>query len=218
MELAGKKVLFIGDSITQGAGVSSREKRYTDVFGKITGADVYNYGVNGTRIARQRVEVATPSAERDFVMRFDEDIKEAEVDVVVVFGGTNDFGHGDAPLGCFSDRDVYTFYGALHVLIDRFVNKYPEARIVFMTPLHRLSEDSVTNSQGLRCEPLIRYVEAIREVCEYYSIPVLDLYKNSGIQPSVDILREIYMPDGLHPSDKCAERLAHMLEAFLKNL
>ena len=34
---------------------------------------------------------------------------DSDADVVVVFGGTNDFGHGDAKLGTFESRDPYTF-------------------------------------------------------------------------------------------------------------
>lgn len=66
---------------------------------------------------------------------------EPEADVIVVFGGTNDFGHGDAPLGTMSDRTPYTFYGACHVLIRKLLERYPEAELVFMTPLHRYVEE-----------------------------------------------------------------------------
>ena len=58
----------------------------------------------------------------------------------------------------------------------------------------------------------------MREVYEYYSIPVLDLYKNSGIQPAINVYKELYIPDGLHPSDKGAVRIASMLEEFVKTL
>ena len=54
MEIAGKTVAFLGDSITEGVGVSEISKRYTDVFGALTGAVVLNYGISGTRIAKQK--------------------------------------------------------------------------------------------------------------------------------------------------------------------
>ena len=221
MEIKGKKVIFLGDSITQGVGVSSPENRYTDVFARATGAVVLNYGVSGTRIARQKVPYFSSenaALERDYLVRLDEDINDPSADLFVVFGGTNDFGHGDASLGSFYERDEYTFYGAMHSLVNKIANKYPEARIVFMTPLHRDKENSPCNEQGMPHAPLKDYVNAIREVCEYYSIPVLDLYKNSGMQPSIKIHKELYMPDGLHPSDKGASRIAYMLAEFVKTL
>ena len=221
MEIKGKKVVFLGDSITEGVGVSSPEKRYTDVFARNTGAVVSNYGVSGTRIAKQKVPhfaIENAKYERDFLLRVDEDITETYADLVVVFGGTNDFGHGDAPMGAFFDRGEDTFYGAMHSLINKLSEKFPEGRLVFMTPLHRDRENDAYNEHGIRVQPLCDYVKAIREVCEYYSVPVLDLYKNSGMQPAIKIHKELYMPDGLHPSDKGAERIALMLEEFVKTL
>ncbi len=37
MVLQGKKVAFLGDSITEGVGASDKAHRYTDVFQAITG-------------------------------------------------------------------------------------------------------------------------------------------------------------------------------------
>ena len=61
-------------------------------------------------------------------------------DAIIVFGGTNDYGHGDAPLGTPQDRTPKTFYGALHTLILYLLNAYPTAQIVILTPLHRVAE------------------------------------------------------------------------------
>ena len=54
MKTKDKKICFIGDSITEGVGASSKEKCYVSVFEKISGADVTNLGISGTRIARQQ--------------------------------------------------------------------------------------------------------------------------------------------------------------------
>ena len=215
MDIAGKTVAFLGDSITEGVGASCVENRYTDVFARLTGGVALNYGVSATRIARQKV-VTEDLCDRDFNMRVEE--IDASADVVVVFGGTNDFGHGDAPIGRFTDNTVYTFYGALHVLYRQLLERFPEKDIIVLTPLHRLSENVTINERGIPCEPLKKYVEAIREVAEYYSLPVLDLWKMSGMQPSVDVIREKYMPDGLHPSDLGAAKIADKLRDFLISL
>ena len=215
MDIAGKTVAFLGDSITEGVGASCVENRFTDVFARLTGGVALNYGVSATRIARQKV-VTEDLCDRDFNMRVEE--IDASADVVVVFGGTNDFGHGDAPIGKFTDNTVYTFYGALHVLYRQLLERFPEKDIIVLTPLHRLSENVTINERGIPCEPLKKYVEAIREVAEYYSLPVLDLWKMSGMQPSVDVIREKYMPDGLHPSDLGAAKIADKLRDFLISL
>ena len=190
-----------------------------DKFDKLAdeyGAEVENYGIGGTRIARQ-VEKTQEQWDRDFVRRVDE-MKE-NADVVVVFGGTNDFGHGDAEIGDFNSRSEYTFYGGMHSLCMKLLNKYPMAQIIFVTPLHRETEDVKINSRGKAVKlPLAGYVRIIKEIAAYYGLPVLDLFSESGIQPRVEIIKKLYMPDGLHPSDLGAERIAQRLYAFLKKL
>lgn len=176
-----------------------------------TGAIVRNYGISGTRIARQKEPtVYNLNFDRHYVSRVDG--MEADADVIVVFGGTNDFGHGDAPLGTMSDREDTTFYGALHALYTALLTKYPASKIVVLTPMHRMSEDE-PRADG---STLLTYVNIIRQVAEYYSLPVLDLFAESGITPKVEILKQRYMPDGLHPSDAGNEKLFELLANFIK--
>lgn len=217
MDLAGKKIAFLGDSITEGCGTSSLEHTFWNVLGQKTGAQVFGYGIGGTRIAPQRVP-SDPRADQDFISRVDGMIPDA--DVVVVFGGTNDFGHGDAPFGTRGDQTSETFCGALHVLFTKLYERYPAAQLVVMTPTHRLSEtDSVMNEFGVRrCGNLRTYVQAIRDAAEDFAVPVLDLFRVSGIQPSVPALREAYMPDGLHPNDAGHAKIADKLIGFLQTL
>ena len=219
MQLKDKKILFLGDSITEGVGASCPENAYWQVFGRNTGAVVMGYGISGTRIAPQR----TPEREgcERFARYFGSRVADmsAEADAVVVFGGTNDFGHGDAPLGQMSDREETSFYGSLHCLYRKLLEKYPTAELVVMTPLHRGGEEDPVNNWGVRNVTNLRgYVQAIREVAEYYGLPVLDLYAVSGLNPITPIIRETYMPDGLHPNDLGHARIASRLEGFLRTL
>lgn len=216
MELKGTKINFLGDSITEGAGTSSPDRMFTMLIEREYGAICQNYGIGGTRIARQK----TPTEEkwdRDFISRVPE--MDNDADIVVVFGGTNDFGHGDAPLGTMSDRTPYTFYGALHCLYTALTEKYPDVPVVILTPLHRWNEDCPKGDN--KPEPvgtLKEYVNIIREVAEYYSFPVLDLYKESGLQPNVPVIQQKYVPDGLHPNDDGNAILAHKIARFLETL
>lgn len=216
MELKGTKINFLGDSITEGAGTSSHDKMFTMLIEREYGAICQNYGIGGTRIARQK----TPTEEkwdRDFISRVPE--MDNDADIVVVFGGTNDFGHGDAPLGTMSDRTPYTFYGALHCLYTALTEKYPDVPVVILTPLHRLNEDSPKgDNKPAPVGTLKEYVNIIREVAEYYSFPVLDLFKESGLQPKVPVIQQKYIPDGLHPNDAGNEILAHKIARFLETL
>lgn len=217
MKLEGSKINFLGDSITEGVGTSSGEHRFVDLIAKRYGAVCRNYGISGTRIARQYHPSEVESFDRYYPSRVAE--MDPDADAVVVFGGTNDFGHGDAPIGTMDDRTDGTFYGGLHVLFTSLIEKYPAAKIVVLTPMHRCNED---NPRGDGNKPqdvgtLKDYVMIIRQVAEYYSLPVLDLFASSGIQPKVEIMKERYMPDGLHPNDAGNEVLAEKIAAFLKN-
>ena len=58
----------------------------------------------------------------------------------------------------------------------------------------------------------------MREILAYYSIPTLDLYAVGRMQPAVPVIREMYMPDGLHPSDAGHALIAERIIAFLKAL
>ena len=216
MELNGKKIVFLGDSITAGSGTSDIANVYWNVLGRLTGATCVGYGIGGHRIAHQQKSEGNgrvPYADRV-------DTMDADADIVVVFGGPNDFGHGDAPLGSLEDRTVDTFCGAMHVLCERLINRYPTAQIVFLTPLHRCSEDDGPfNEYGVRLQTNLEgYVNLIQKIAAYYSLPVLDLYRTAGIQPRVPIQKERFMPDGLHPNDAGNERIARRLKAFLEAL
>lgn len=216
MVLKGLKINVLGDSITDGCGTSAPEKRFTDLIAARTGAVVRNYGIGGTRIARQKEPSANPLFDLCYIDRALE--MDRDADVVMVFGGTNDFGHGDAAFGEFLSDDEYTFMGAMNVLIKNLITAYPSAEIVIMTPIHRSNELSTSNDFGRPVRPLPEYVEAERKYAEYYGIPVLDLWSVSGIQPAEPILMERYAPDGLHPNDLGHERLAKKIISFIEAL
>ena len=218
MQLNGATVNFLGDSITFGVGASCVENRYTDVLAREFGLKrANNYGVSGSRFARQRVMTDDPS-DLDFCMRMEEMALDA--DAVVVFGGTNDFGHGQAPLGMPCDREPDTFYGACHYLMNGLLERYAGKPVVICTPLHRLTEDNPrgddTGRKPSSVATLDTYRRIIMEVAELYALPVLDLYATSGIQPKNPVCRERLLPDGLHPSDEghaiIARRIGHFLE------
>lgn len=213
MELKGKKAVFLGDSITEGVGVSTIEKGYVNlVKEKLELSEAYNRGISGTRIAIQKLSGEPTSFDQDFISRVDE--LPEDVELVVVFGGTNDYGHGNAPFGEMTDRTGHTFCGACHVLFEKIVKKYYNKQIVVMTPIHRI--DDVCPEDETKY--LKKYVDVIKTVAAEFSIPVLDLYATAGIVPAIEESREAYCPDGLHPNDAGNEKIAEKLVKFIKNL
>ncbi len=212
--LKGKICNFLGDSITWGVGATTPEDVYHAVFAKKNNVGlVRNYGISGTRVADCYDEngVLDDKFGSSFVARFE--FMDDDADIICVFGGTNDYGHGTPDFGTMESRDRTSFYGALHYLASGLIEKYPDKFIMFMTPLHRTDE----NLPGPAGRPLIDYSRAIKEVCEYYSIPVLDLYANAGIYCDSAKHRKQWATDGLHPNDNGYEKIASLLTGFLKN-
>lgn len=222
MELKGKTINFLGDSITAGSGVSSYDKVYLNLLKVNADLKAANgYGIGGTRFAIQKGTDFRPKDDFVDVNSFSERFAQMtdECDAVVVFGGTNDYGHGDAPLGNFSDRTPDTFYGACHYLFSGLIKKYLGKPIVIMTPLHRVGEMNTKRpDKAYEIGTLKDYVEIIREVAEYYSLPVLDMYKVSGLQPEIEEIKNKYVPDGLHPNDEGHILIANKLQKFLEQL
>lgn len=216
MELQGKKIAFLGDSITEGYGASCVENAYWNILGRETGAQVYGYGIGGTTIAKRRFPLPEPNPNKYFGSRIEEMIPDA--DIVVIFGGTNDFGGSDPALGCMTDRTEDTFYGAYHCLIQKLIARYPKGKLVIATPLHRLTEDDDTYNEqaGRRGGTLRRYVQAIREIGEFYGLPVADLYRNCPLQPRMPGHQQRYMPDGVHPNDAGHVLIARAFMRYFK--
>ena len=209
MRLDGLKINFLGDSITQGVGASSEETCYVAQIARLTGAICRNYGISGTRIARRKVPYENPSFDQDFCSRVE--IMDADADMIVVFGGTNDFGHGDAPLGTMDDRTVWSFYGALHVLYDSLIARYPNAKIVILTPMKRHERER--NGRFL-----MPFVEGVREVSSAYKLPLLDLFDEMPVDLHDPEMEAKYIPDGLHPNDDGHLMLAKRIIKFLEEL
>ncbi len=213
--LKGKKINFLGDSITAGVGTSHVRKHFVSLIAEATGAVCRNYGVGGTRIAKQKSVSEWPCWDLDFNMRSAE--MDPDADYMVIFGGSNDFGTGDAPFGTFADRTIDTFCGALHTLYTTLISRYPGAKFLIITPLHRINDDCPKENEA--SHPILKdYVDMIRKTAEYYSLPVLDLYVASGLQPNVPAIQESFIPDGVHPNDAGHEIMATKILHALCNL
>lgn len=221
MSLAGKKLAVLGDSITEGVGVTDPDNMfYNRIFRSEGLRALCINGISGSRFAAQRNPTMFElRADRHFISRVDE--LDEDSDVVVVFGGTNDFGHGDAPLGSPEDRTQYTFCGACNLLCENLIRRFPDKLIVFMGPLHRTHEDDPCGTPGRKNGPvgtLYDYCGIIEATAKRFGIPYLDMLAVSGMTPLVSIQKEMYMPDGLHPNDAGHEKIAQRLAGFLKTL
>ncbi len=188
----------LGDSITQFAsnrppvGNVYNSGNYHDWWGKWYHIDNVNYGVGGTRISG--------SGDTAFVSRY---VEMGDADMVVVMGGTNDFWGWPAPLvGEENDRQKTTIRGAVRLLIEGLIEKYPDGQIVFLTPTkNTLDADGAPTTNG---ETKDDFVNAITDVCDIYNIHIVDIYTPAELdfreEKREDGFYGELMPDGVHPS------------------
>lgn len=206
--LNGKQWCCLGDSLTNGLVTTVPYHRWIE---ERTGITAYNFGLSSTAITKDTASVDHNMATR-YAQMFD------DVDYVTVFGGTNDHGRS-LPIGQWGDATEMTLYGAMKILCEGLINKYIGKKIGFLLPCPKCTtNDNVTTDYSYPSASFVPYIECIKDVCARYSIPVLDLYTQSGLHPSIEDYRTAYMPDGLHPNSEGSELLSYRIQAFLESL
>lgn len=223
MKLKGKTINFLGDSITEGCCVENHYNRYDNILKrKYELKEVYNYGIGGTRLAHQQIASANPRFDLCFCGRAHDLNKGA--DIIVVYGGVNDYIHGDAPIGDENDITPATFNGAVNYLMNFLKNEYPNSKIVFMTPAHchfcGISDMEISKNENKREDamPLEGYVKIIERAGKKNGVAVLNLFENLGLDPNDEKVRNEFTADGLHYNDKGQYYIAECLGNFLESL
>lgn len=213
MVLEEKKIAFLGDSITRGIYLPDENDCYAKRMARaVTWGGFYNHSVPGSRIG----EYIGPDPKRikgSFLQRYPQ--MPDGMDIVVVFGGTNDFGIGNAPMGTPSDQDPYTFCGAVNLLFEGLKRKYPQAVFVVITPLHRRDENTPNPFSG---KPLDTYIRILRQKAMKHGFLVYELRDEPGLKPNAEYYERLFMADGIHPLEELHAVIADRLLSYLKRI
>lgn len=201
-QYCGKSAVAYGDSITYGIYNENGNKealyvnrRWCDIVSERLGfASLTNYAQSGISIS----STSSVLSERALSKCYNEMRDDAEI--VLIAGGTNDFGT-DVILGTNTDREDISFCGALHILCRGLKEKYPEATVVFITPVDR--KDSNANKLGLSLDD---YRQKIKEIAGgIYGFVIVD-GECAGFDAKNPEFCAKYMNDGVHPNPE-----AHVL-------
>ena len=201
--ISGLKWNALGDSITQGVGTT---KSYVDYIVESTGVEARNYGISGTMISSLPVSYGVGMSIRYADM-------DDDADIITVFGGTNDYGHGAVEIGNWEDTGSETMYGGTKTLVKGLMSKYPTSKIGFILPIPRHGLNGSNN--------LGDYVNVIKDVCDRYSIPTLDLYHGSGLMPGTGNPHQGVLfngTDNTHPNAAGHKIIATKIQRFLESL
>ena len=215
---AGKNVLVLGDSIS--------DKRYHHI--EITAWDKWaevlssklGFTLTNDSLHASGFLVNMGSKEigpRSLINRISNHSGET-YDMVILFMGINDAING-MPIGTEpTDDKTADFYSAVDYCFNYIKNNFTAARFVVLLPLEAKSDWYAPNQQA--------YINVLKEECEKYNIPYLDLYKKSGFDAKNDNFRNMftelggsngnYVPDGLHPNQLWDNNyLAPQIGAFI---
>ena len=219
--LKNKKITFLGDSITYGFNGANPGTRVTNpypaIIQSLTKCISTNLGINGSTIS------GTGEKEGGVYQGYQPmNIRITNVnlnqDYLIVFGGTNDYGAGESikTLGTIEDTTNLSFYGSLDIICKYYYDNFivNGMKIGFITPIQRTNQ----NNQNSKGYILKDYVDAIKNVCKKYSIPVLDLFENGTIYPLNETFKNNFLPDGLHPNQNLYNIIAYKIADFILSL
>ena len=175
--LRGKSILFVGDSITAGYGLSDYSRSWPGQLSGIYGMNVTSISVSASTFVKSDIYgYKTGGCYYPYV---DRTLPDGNFDIVFVQGGGNDWKLA-APMGSGTEtRDPYTFRGAVNTVFDRIQKKYPNALVLCMTSWE--SDDRVKNGIGLAENS---YYDALTQICQVRGIPCFQARdsKLSGIK------------------------------------
>lgn len=230
----GKRVGYIGDSITDPNNYGDKIKKYWSFLEEWLNITPYVYGVSGRQwndVPRQAELLKKEHAD--------------EVDAIIVFIGTNDF-NASIPVGeWFIEKEeqvmaargevkklvtrkqrtpimsTETYKGRINIGIHQLKKLFPDKQIVLLTPLHRsfaeFGEKNVQPDESFQngCgEYIDAYIQPIKEAGSLWGIPVIDFNALTGLNPMVEE-QLFYFNDSefdrLHPSTEGQKRMARTL-------
>lgn len=226
----GKRVAFLGDSITDARQIGTTNDTYWHMFEDILGITPYVYGISGHRMNQ------IPGQGERLLAEHGQD-----VDAIIVFVGTNDY-NGSIPMGEWytvkADKTIIggnievtrphrifnyddTFRGRINTTIKWLKTHYPTKQIIFLTPIHRAyatfgpnniqPDETFSNALGLFIDD---YVQAIKDAANIWAVPVIDLNSICGLYPVLDEYTQYFRnaeTDHLHPNTEGHKRMAYTL-------
>lgn len=214
-----EKVLVMGDSIS--ADYYGNYPKWVSMLinERFFPAGTLNNSVHATGFVARYSQNA--GEEDDFITRIQAVENKDSFDLVVIFGGINDYIQG-IPMGTAEEAYTEAFIPAVDYFFDYVVNQFPQARIVVLSPLR--TYNIYPNTSG---HYQTEYTDYIRQAAKKYCLPVLNLTEESGFYPFVDTFKNMWTlvpegyaeADGVHPNESYQKKfLAPRIRNFLEQL
>lgn len=228
-KLAGKKVMFFGDSIT------ADENRYRKWLLQNTGMElVESFAVSGATLTNYDDTVMDgiptygnhSNTVPNQVQKLINGTYSTVPDIVIVSAGTNDYygkfsgGLNEAqfavPDGTISSLAVYidvdtcdltTPSGAMRWIYEKIISVYPNTQVFFATPIQRATYPSLFTYLKTKHDTMCAIAERLSccVIDATYKSGIYSRYENNGASGK-------YLADGLHPNEAGGKLLAKCYE------
>ena len=198
----GKKWCAIGDSIT------IRYGNYVDTVANALGLEATNLGIDGADANRMRLSF---SGENENYPDYSPSRKKAvmEADLITVYGFANDYYPGAPALGDVYNTEKGTYAYNVKALIEAILELNPTAKIVIIGchniwDYYRPDIYEPVNGKNRIAD----YIEKLDEIANYYGLPFIDMYHDSGIN---EFSAKKFLADGCHPTPEGYKRISEIL-------
>ena len=164
---------ILGPSINGGTGGSVLCVGYIQILANTLGFNSYdNQGASGKSITTENwVQISA----YDF----------SGIDLATIAHGTNDFklNRDIGTIGSITDTvfNTDTFYGAYRTVLNAIKTSNTNCEVFLLTPIQRDNAGYTIESTNTAGHKLEDYVNAIKELGKMYSLKVIDLYGESGV-------------------------------------
>lgn len=166
IEFTGKTLVAFGDSITKGVSSPNLvliQDSYIKLFCDYAGvSQLINNAISGSCLADAD---GVSDSIYDKVIGYT-----GNADIIWIAGGTNDWNTGK-PVGSFGSTDTHTTYGALKGICEHLKTNYPNAVVIFVTPIPYTKP---VTSYPSHIAELNEYRTAIYDVATEYGYNVVD--------------------------------------------
>ncbi len=226
--LAGKKALFLGDSIAYGANDADKRSGWSGRMDALYGMNNKNVAVSGWMLADHKVKdnennLVYQNGQKPIVQQLDNITLEegGSYDYVILHGGVNDIWHSKDNLSCAisigtvtsqeqtEGFDTTTVCGALEDLIVKAREKAPNAKIAYIINF------DISDKIG----DMNEYASRVKEVCVKWDVPYLDLHSNRDLNGmKFGTAGNGYTMDGVHPNLKGYDTLVRYIGPWMEEL
>lgn len=207
--LKGKKIAFLGDSITAGTGGTLTPDgsglNYTDFIAKYTSAKIVNLGHGGSPIQGKDDNYAV-------VYRYTDIPKDS--DIIVIFAGINDLFEGSESFGSLEHPERGTYCGDTLTTFQMIHKRHPDAEVYVVITYPNKMEDY----KEYTGESFQDYADIQIELAEKYDFHVINLYEEGFLDSHDSRVRNAFFKDDIHPDDLGSEVLGrHILVHLIKD-